>query len=226
MRNRPPPASASGERLQIIPESLTARIVEWNADKGYGFVETGTRRVFLHIRDFAERHKTPEVGDVIVFTLGADLRGRPCALQAVHRNDGGRLRLRDLFVLLGLLVIPGLAVFQLSLSIDVRLVLGYLFVVSVITYGLYAIDKKRARAHEWRVAETTLHLFELAGGWPGAYLAQRRFRHKCSKTGFQFVFWLIVAAHLYVATDYQLDWRLARAARHIYLQVKTELVKR
>lgn len=209
-----------------MPESLTARIVEWNSDKGYGFLETGTRRVFLHIRDFAERHKTPEVGDVIVFTLGADVRGRPCALKAVHRNDGGRLRFRHLLFLLCLLAIPCLAVVQLPLSFDVRLVLVYLVGVSLVTYGLYAADKRRARAREWRVAETTLHLFELAGGWPGAFLAQRHFRHKCSKMGDQFVFWFIIAGHLYVATDYQLNWRLTRGARRIYLQAKAELTKK
>jgi len=40
-----------------------------------------------------------------------------------------------------------------------------------------------------------LHLLELLGGWPGAFLAQRRLRHKCSKRRYQFVFWLIVLAY-------------------------------
>jgi uncharacterized membrane protein YsdA (DUF1294 family) len=52
---------------------------------------------------------------------------------------------------------------------------------------------------------------ELAGGWPGAFLAQRRLRHKCSKVSYQITFWLIVSLHIYVATDYLLGWRLVHA---------------
>ena len=76
-----------------MPRTLTARIVEWDADKGYGYVETRKQRVFLHVRDFAEHQKRPEVGDVVRFTLGTDAQGRTCATHVVHRNDGGRIRI-------------------------------------------------------------------------------------------------------------------------------------
>jgi uncharacterized membrane protein YsdA (DUF1294 family) len=82
------------------------------------------------------------------------------------------------------------------------------------------LDKQRARTGEWRVPEIVLHFSELAGGWPGAFLAQRRLRHKSSKVGFQIVFWLIVLVHLYAVTDYQLDWRLTRAAQQFLRQVR------
>lgn len=39
--------------------------------------------------------------------------------------------------------------------------------------GVYRHDKRRAFAGQWRVPEATLHLAEFAGGWPGAFLAQR-----------------------------------------------------
>ena len=42
----------------------------------------------------------------------------------------------------------------------------------------------------------TLHGLEAAGGWPGALVAQRVFRHKTRKRSFQIIFWLIVLAHL------------------------------
>jgi len=35
----------------------------------------------------------------------------------------------------------------------------------------------------------------LLGGWPGALLAQQRFRHKTRKLSYQAVFWLIVLLH-------------------------------
>lgn len=44
---------------------FTGRSVEWDREKGYGWLETQGQRIFLHIRDFAERHKPPELGDVI-----------------------------------------------------------------------------------------------------------------------------------------------------------------
>jgi hypothetical protein len=53
---------------------------------------------------------------------------------------------------------------------------------------------------------------ELLGGWPGAFLAQRRLRHKCSKVSYQFVFWLIVLAYQFAAFDSIQNWRFSRAA--------------
>jgi uncharacterized membrane protein YsdA (DUF1294 family) len=44
----------------------------------------------------------------------------------------------------------------------------------------------------WRTKESTLHRFGLIGGWPGALLAQRVFRHKSRKREFQIVFWATI----------------------------------
>lgn len=60
---------------------------------------------------------------------------------------------------------------------------------------LYWSDKHKARADSWRTPENVLHAVELAGGWPGALLAQQAFRHKTRKVSFQLVFWLIVLMH-------------------------------
>ena len=43
-----------------------------------------------------------------------------------------------------------------------------------------------------RTPESTLHLFGLLGGWPGALAAQRLFRHKSSKASFQATYWITV----------------------------------
>ena len=82
------------------------------------------------------------------------------------------------------------------------LVLAY-FAVSLITFVVYAWDKFSARRGGWRTAESTLHLLALAGGWPGALVAQRLLRHKSRKQKFLLVFWasvlLNVAAVAYLA---------------------------
>ncbi|MCU1763560.1 DUF1294 domain-containing protein [Pseudomonas sp. 14P_8.1_Bac3] len=67
--------------------------------------------------------------------------------------------------------------------------------VSVLAFFLYWSDKRKARTDRWRTPENVLHAVELAGGWPGALLAQQVFRHKTRKVSFQVLFWIIVILH-------------------------------
>jgi uncharacterized membrane protein YsdA (DUF1294 family) len=69
-------------------------------------------------------------------------------------------------------------------------------VVSAGCFTAYALDKAAARAGRRRTPESTLLLLSLAGGWPGAVLAQQWLRHKTSKTAFLYKFYLIVALNL------------------------------
>ncbi len=72
--------------------------------------------------------------------------------------------------------------------------------MSLTAYLIYARDKLSAIRGGWRVPESSLHLVELLGGWPGAYLAQQMMRHKTLKTSYQVVYWLIVLLHVVTAT--------------------------
>ena len=74
-------------------------------------------------------------------------------------------------------------------------VLIYLL-MSVATFLLYLIDKRKASRARWRIPESTLLLAELVGGWPGAFLGQHFLRHKNRKVEYQVIFWLIVMVHL------------------------------
>jgi uncharacterized membrane protein YsdA (DUF1294 family) len=67
--------------------------------------------------------------------------------------------------------------------------------VSLITFIVYARDKSAARKGGQRVPENSLHLLALFGGWPGALVAQQRFRHKTAKTSFRIPFWITVAVN-------------------------------
>ena len=73
-----------------------------------------------------------------------------------------------------------------------RLAVVVMLVMSVAAFVLYRADKSAAIRGAWRVRESTLHLVSLLGGWPGALLAQRVYRHKTRKPQFRLIFWLTV----------------------------------
>ena len=116
-----------------------------------------------------------------------------------------------MLVLLFALLLPGFAIYQLSLTPRwLGALAAFVVAINAITFWIYAIDKRRAEAGEWRISEVQLHLLELLGGWPGAWPAQRHLRHKCSKAGYQFVFGLIVLSHQFAAFDSFQNWKISR----------------
>lgn len=83
---------------------------------------------------------------------------------------------------------------------------------------IYARDKLSALRGSWRVPESSLHLIEAAGGWPGAYVAQQTMRHKTIKPSYQVVYWLIVAGHV----GFWALWLFAPDLVHPWLPSLTE----
>lgn len=80
-------------------------------------------------------------------------------------------------------------------------------VVNLLTFATYWRDKRAAAAGRWRVAERTLHLWSLAGGWPAAWWSQRVLRHKSSKVSFRWGYWGTVLLHGAASAGWVL-WRL------------------
>ena len=212
--------------------TFTGRIADWDKERGCGWVESDGQRIFLHWREFSERRKRPEVGDVIRFTAGTGPTGQLCAENAVHLNDGGRLGVVGGTVLAAVILLPSAALGRLVVgageagllrSLALRagvsgpaysgaLIVALVLLINFVTYRVYAADKSRAREKTWRISEATLHFLELIGGWPAAFVAQWQLRHKCSKPSFQFVFWLIVFAYELVAFESLNGWRLTALA--------------
>ena len=122
----------------------------------------------------------------------------------------GGISTLSLFILLALLVVPAWALWRLAPVIDQRFLFGYPILISAVTYACYWHDKRRAQSGGWRTPESTLHLCELLGGWPGAFLGQRDFRHKVAKTSYQFMFWAIIALHQFVAWEFIWGWPISR----------------
>jgi uncharacterized membrane protein YsdA (DUF1294 family)/cold shock CspA family protein len=194
-------------------------IVDWKDDRGFGFIEPqgGGAKVFCHVKAFAIRVRRPMAGDAVTYRIVKDADGRVSAVdvrpvgleraaynsnvrvQRVERNQQTQSNARAgssisayLFVALFLLALVALVIAK---RIDI-IIPGIYLAMSGITWFAYAFDKGAAMNQRWRTKEQTLHVLEFAGGWPGALLAQRMFRHKSSKTSFLVEFWLAVALNL------------------------------
>ena len=75
------------------------------------------------------------------------------------------------------------------------LVIGYYVACSIVTLGIYAVDKRAAGRGDHRVSERALHGWALVGGFAGAIAGQQILRHKSRKPGLVLVAWLACALH-------------------------------
>jgi uncharacterized membrane protein YsdA (DUF1294 family)/cold shock CspA family protein len=173
------------------------KITTWNDAKGFGFITPGAggKQVFVHIKAFGNRNRRPEVNQVVTYALSSDKKGRLCAIKATLAGDRLPERVKYsndsqlVIVAAFFLVIVGVSVLTAKIP---PLVLVLYMVASLLTFIMYAVDKSAARKGAWRTQESTLHLLSLAGGWPGALVAQQKLRHKSKKQSFRSVFWLTV----------------------------------
>ena len=76
--------------------------------------------------------------------------------------------------------------------------LGWAGLVSLITFVVFAWDKRASRRGGWRVSERTLLGWSLLGGWPGGWLAMRRLRHKSVKRSFRWRFFVMAGLNVIV----------------------------
>ena len=190
-------------------------IIQWEPKNSFGFAQSDGERVFLHIGNFVERAKWPEETDRVTFVLGMGPQGRPCAQQIVLLGRGSVLRWTHFAVVALLLVLPVLAVPKLGEWLSPWWIALCALVTSGLAWLNLWLDKRFALSARFRVPEATLHLFELTGGWPGSLLAQRFFRHKIAKRGYQVVFWMIVLVYQLLSIDLILGGFLAEGLRQL-----------
>lgn len=76
----------------------------------------------------------------------------------------------------------------------------YLFLINILSFGIYAIDKRRAHYHCWRIPEFVLLGLAVIGGAYGTSMGMWLFRHKTLHRSFLItvplclVLWLLVLA--------------------------------
>lgn len=155
----------------------------------------GGPQIFVHVKAFSNRARRPELGQVVTYEPSTDKQGRPRAIKATLTGD--RLPQNTKpgsgtpSIVVAVLFIVGVGMAVLSAKLPFHVLALYL-TASLITFFMYAWDKSAAQSGSWRTQESTLHLLSLAGGWPGAMIAQQKLRHKTKKESFRAVFWLTV----------------------------------
>jgi uncharacterized membrane protein YsdA (DUF1294 family)/cold shock CspA family protein len=172
------------------------KITGWQDDRGFGFVAQNStgEKAFAHINAFVQRGRRPADGDIVTYALTVDRMQRKRAegirflgeetsrKAPAAKGTMGTTGTVCTAIFCGML---GVAALQGWLPSSVAaLYLG----LSCIAFLAYGRDKAAAKANRHRTAESTLLLLGLAGGWPGALLAQRVFRHKSAKVAFQTAF--------------------------------------
>jgi len=173
------------------------RITSWNDDKGYGFITplTGGKQIFIHISALGNRHRRPTLNEIVTYSVAKDAKGRPCAANATLAGDKliekAPRRSNKGAMLFAVVFLATIAVAALTGNLATILLVAYV-ALSLVTFVAYAIDKSAAQSGSWRTSEGTLHFLGLAGGWPGALVAQETLRHKSKKASFRLVFWCTV----------------------------------
>lgn len=100
-----------------------------------------------------------------------------------------------------------------------KALLAWYLVIGVVTFFVYAKDKRAAIHGNWRVPEKTLHIFSVAGGWLGALIAQDKLRHKTQKQPFRAIYWLTVVINVAAFV-----WTLTPSGQAMFGRWLTELV--
>ncbi len=181
----------------------TGRLIHWNDDRGFGFIEDGDfpDNVWVHIKAFPPTGRRPAKGDTVSYRLVDGRDGRPAAADARLVGKGisfapedrapFRLTIRIVTALM-------LATSVVAAIVTVRAPLwlaGLSFGMGIVSFVFYRSDKRAAEAGAWRAREASLHLVDLLFGIWGGLVAQGVLRHKSSKLGFGVVTTLIVLVH-------------------------------
>ncbi|MEG0486874.1 MAG: DUF1294 domain-containing protein [Acinetobacter sp.] len=183
------------------------RLVEWFDDKGYGFIQPNDEakdRVFLHIKDFAQKGPRPIVGCALEYVVQLDgqrfkakqvtyLKANQAkklskASNSVETQSPSKLQPMQILCVIYIVVLVILTATGLLDS----LALLFISIINAMTYWFYSQDKEAAQLDQRRVPENTLHILAFLGGWPAAWLAQQRLRHKTQKQPFRKVYFCTI----------------------------------
>lgn len=181
-------------------------IKTWNDERGFGFIEPeqGGQEIFVHVKAFPRGTGRPQIGQRVSFKveLGPQGKKRAQSVEVARPAPAGRRKRRDTSAQWGTATLFAIPAFMATYFVAALLwrppswfALVYA-VASVVTLVVYVLDKAAAARGARRTPESTLHALSIAGGWPGALLAQQFCRHKSAKAEFRSVFWSTVVMNV------------------------------
>ena len=166
----------------------------WDNEKAYGFIQphNDNADMFVHGTSLPPHQRRPRPGDVLTYEVAIDEKGRYVASSTKIAGIAW-----SWFTSVGICLAASLGLYAyLAIQKIVPFTpLSIYLGMSLLTIWAYSHDKRAAQLGHWRIPEMRLHILELLGGWPGAFFAQRYYRHKLRKLSYQIMFWMIVAGH-------------------------------
>ena len=186
------------------------RLVEWHEDEDYGFIQPNDRDkdlVFIQLKDFARPGPRPIVGCALDYTVILDEQSRFRAQQVVYLKAAQTKTLKpshtkpqssqrvDAIQILGISYILILAALVLMGWLSGMMVL-LVSLINVLTYWCYAQDNEAQQMGKQGIPEYVLHILAFLGGWPAAWLAQQKLRHKTQKQPFRQIYFCTIGFHL------------------------------
>jgi len=188
----------------------SGRLVQWNDERGFGFIEGGDgQRHFVHISAIGRIATRPRIGDRVSFMpgRGADGRLQAHSVTILGANPAAspetrqrglvasfprfEWRLAGVSAVL-ILLCAGLALGRLPWELATAYA-----VMGLISFHAYWLDKRYAETGQWRTSEVTLLGIDLCLGIAGGLLGQAVFRHKTRKRDYSAAAVLILAVHLF-----------------------------
>ncbi len=142
---------------------LKGKLIKWDDEKAFGFIvpSGGGDHVFIHKSAFSNRQRTPQIKDIITFSITKDKQGRYCADEATFSGEKlKKKQAKNVSKFSIYLSVIFLVLMMAALVIDrmpINLVLLYLG-GSTLTFILYAYDKSKAKRGAWRTPESTREL--------------------------------------------------------------------
>jgi uncharacterized membrane protein YsdA (DUF1294 family)/cold shock CspA family protein len=175
-------------------ERHQGRLASWNPGRGFGFINPtgGGEQIFVHVRAFPYRSEIPPIGARLSYeievTADGKTRSRYVRVEGPPVVEARRTMRASI---LGFVPIPlFIAIYVIAAVFwhpPYWVLFSYLG-TSLLCIAIYAADKSAAVQGRWRVSESALLLLGIAGGWPGAIIAQQLLRHKTRKRSFQEAF--------------------------------------
>jgi uncharacterized membrane protein YsdA (DUF1294 family)/cold shock CspA family protein len=179
----------------------SGKITYWKDAQGYGFITPtgGGKEVFVHIKSFINKQKRPLGGEMVSYGITTDNKGRFESTEVLFAGEYNPFVKSSsvtnepsvVLVFIAAIFIIVVAICVLFDKLPIYM-LGVYLAASMVSFIAYGMDKSAAEEGRWRISEARLTMFALIGGWPGALIAQRLFRHKTKKLSFQIAFWFVV----------------------------------